>query len=138
MTVENKPNFWLSAFWSTMPVIIAIILVVFILVAISSFQWHLVLNVFRVLWPAFAVIIAFVYTLFLLTMKYPIGTITTGLMLIAFTLLLASQKGNYIADELRGYITDNFEINYFLGAITVIALALAFSTIRMKDRKSRR
>ena len=124
----RKPP-WLIALWSIVPVVLACVSIPFIAVAIIGFECRLVFDVFRVYWLVFLLIIVFVFILMLLVFKYPAGTISTGLLLIAFLLLIASAQENEIAQQLRSIIHKTVELDFVVGAITLLAFALAFSRI---------
>lgn len=129
MTTGGKPNkpAWLVTLRSIVPLVILLVLLPFILVAIVGFQWHLVLDVFKIWWIAFLVIIVFVYIMMLLISKYPAGTPIVGLLAIAFVFLLASPEKEYVAEKIRESVANTFDINYLVGAVTFFALALALA-----------
>jgi len=124
----SKPA-WLVALWSIAFVAIGLVLAVLITVATIGFQWSLLLTVFSLLWLAFLVIIVFVYILVFLATKYPLGTVSIGLLTIAFIFLLASFKGNDIGQQLNSAIYNLVDVNLLVGAFTISAFVLAFFTI---------
>jgi len=130
----SKPA-WQIALWSIVPVAIVCIIVPFIAVTIIGFDWGLVLNVFKVFWLAFLLVIVFVFGLMFLINRYPLGTITTGLLLIAFLFALASPKGNDIAQKLNSAIYDFADVNLLVGAFTISAFALAFVVAYKRGQK---
>lgn len=129
----SKPA-WLVSLWSIVPVAISLVITAFIAVAIIGFQWGLLLNVFRVWWLAFLVIIVFAYVIVFLVTKYPLGTISIGLLTIAFLFILASPKQNEIALKLNSAIYDFVDVNLLVGAFTISAFVLAFFVI-YKERQ---
>ncbi len=129
----RKPA-WLVALWSIVPVAIGLVITAFIAVAIIGFKWDLLLNVFRVWWLAFLVIMVFVCVIVFLVTKYPLGTISLGLFIIAFLFILASPKENEIALKLNSAIYDFVDVNLLVGAFTISAFALAFFAI-YKERQ---
>ncbi len=132
----TKPA-WLLALWSIVLVAIGLVLTVFIAVSIVGFQWGSLLTAFRVLWPAFLVIIGFVYVLVLLVARYPLATVSSVLLTVGFLFLLASLKRNDIGQPLNSAIYDAFDVNLLVGAFTISAFVLALFTI-YKEREGKR
>lgn len=129
----SKPA-WLVALKLIVPIVIIIVLMPFITVAIVGFQWGLLLNVFKVLWLAFLVIIGFVYVLLFLLTKYPFGTVSIGLLCLASILMFASPQGNTFAQQLRSTIQGFVDINYLVASFTIMAFLLAFFSIYKEKR----
>jgi uncharacterized membrane-anchored protein len=48
---------------------------------------------------------------------------------LGVVLIVASQKGEWITDKVRGYIDTNFDLNYMMGGIAMIGIILALIPI---------
>ena len=120
----------LSAFWSITPIIIAFVAAIFIAIAKVGFDWILVLHAFRIFWLALLILTITVYILVFLGIKYPYGTPRIALIIITLIFYLASIKEHFISEHIRNYINKIFELDYLVAAITILALAVAFATIR--------
>ena len=129
----SKPA-WLVALWSIVFVAISLIVTSFIAVMIIGFQWDLLLHLFKVWWLAYLLILAFVYVIVFLVIRYPLGTILSGLFVVAFLLVLASPKNNDIATRLNAAIRGYVDVSFLIGAFTITAFALAFYAI-YRERK---
>jgi len=134
--MDNKvsKSAWLVALWSVAYVAIGIVITSVIATIIIGFQWGLLLNVFKVLWLAYLLILVFVYFIVFLVIKYPLGTISTSLFIIAFLFVLASPRDNELASKLNSAIYDFVDVNLILGAFTILAFVLAFFAI-YKERQ---
>ena len=120
----------LSAFWSITPIIIAFVASIFIAVAKVGFDWILVLYAFRIFWLALLILTITVYILMFLSFKYPYEMPKLALLIITLIFYLASIKEHFISEHIRNYINKIFELDYLVAAITILALAVAFATIR--------
>lgn len=129
----SKPA-WLVALWSVVIVAISLIVTSFIAVIIIGFQWGLLLDVFKVWWLAYLLILVFVYVIVFLVIRYPVGTIVSSLFVAAFILVLASPKNNEISIRLNAIIRGNVDASFLIGAFTIVAFALAFYAI-YRERK---
>lgn len=129
----NKPS-WRTILWAIAVPVVAIVITVFIVVAITGFEWHLVLEVFKANWILFVSVIALVAILLLLRTRYPKRAPVVALLVIALVLIFSSSKGNQIAETMRRLINDSFDISFLVGGITVFALAVAIATISEKER----
>ena len=130
---DNKP-LWKIILWAIVTPVVAIVLAVFIGVAMTGFQWHLVLEIFKVHWILFVSVIALTFVVVLLMARHPKGTAVTTLLVVGFVFVLASMQDNQIAEKMREYISNTFDINLLLGAITVMSLALAIATISKREQ----
>jgi len=131
----SKPA-WLVALWSVVFVAIGIVITSVIATIMIGFQWGLLLNVFKIWWLAYLLIIGFVYFIVLLIIKYPLGTISFSLFIVAFLFVLASPKNNEIALKLNSAIYDFADVNLLIGAFTIIAFVLAFYAIYRERKKN--
>lgn len=131
--VSKSP--WAVAGWSVAYVAIAIVITSVIATAIIGFQWGLLLNIFKIWWPAYLLLLGFVYLIVLLIIKYPLGTISFSLFIVAFLFVLASPKNSEIALKLNSAIYDFADVNLLIGAFTIIAFVLAFYAIYREERK---
>lgn len=129
----RKPA-WLVALWAMVPIAICLVITAFTAVAIIGFQWGLLLTVFRVWWLAFLLIMVFVYVIVFLATKYPLGTVSIGLLTIAAIFILASLKENDMAQQLNSAIYSFVDVNLLVGAFTISAFVLAFFAI-YKERE---
>lgn len=134
--MDNKvsKSAWLVALRSVAYVAIGIVITSVIATIIIGFQWGLLLNVFKIWWLAYLLIIVFVYFIVFFVIKYPLGTISSSLFIVAFLFVLASPKDNEIALKLNSAIYDFVDVNLLIGAFTILAFVLAFYAI-YKERK---
>jgi len=136
--MDNKvsKSAWLVALWSVVFVAIGIVITSVIATIIIGFQWGLLLNVFKIWWLAYLLIIGFVYFIVLLIIKYPLRTISFSLFIVAFLFVLASPKNNEIALKLNSAIYDFADVNLLIGAFTILAFVLAFYAIYRERKKN--
>ena len=134
MENNGKRPLWKIILWAIATPVVAIVLTVFIGVAMAGFQWHLVGEVFRAFWILFVSVIVLVAVLMLLMARLPKGAPVTALLVIAFVFIVSSWKGNEIAETMREFISNTFDISLLVGGITVMALALAIATVGKKER----
>jgi len=118
-------------------VAVVLVLTVFLAVWIGGFQWGLLLNAFRLLWPLLVGIVLFTYLLVFFAARYPLGTVSIVLLMVGFLFLLASPKGNDFGQRLNSAIYRAVDVNLLVGAFTVFALILALFTI-FKEREGKR
>jgi len=134
MEKTSGKSVWLVALQGIVPLVILLVLMPFVtVVIIAGFQWHLILDVFKFWWLSFLVIIGFVYIMVVLMLKYPVKTPIVLLSATALVFLLASPEQNYVAEKMRAFIANQYDINYLLGAFTFVALALAIATIKKRS-----
>lgn len=124
---------WKTILWAIAVPAVAIVIAVFVGVAMVGFQWHLVGHVFRAQWILFVSIFALVFVLMLLTSRYSKRVLVIGLLAIAILFILSSVKGSEITENIRGFINGIFDISFLVGGITIMALALAIATISKKE-----
>jgi len=134
--MDNKvsKSDWLVALRLVAYVAICIVITSVIATVIIGFQWGLLLNVFKILWRLYLLIIVVVYFIVFSVIKYPLGTISFSLFIVAFLFVLASPINNEIALKLNSAIYDFVDVNLLTGAFTILAFVLAFCVI-YKDRK---
>jgi len=134
MESMSKKPLWKIVLWAILTPVVAVVLTVLIVVAMGEFRWHLFPEVFRAFWILFVCVIALVAILMLLMARLPRGAPVTALLVIAFIFLLSSWRGNEIAEEIRGFINDTFDISLLVGGITIMGVALAIATIHRKEQ----
>ena len=130
----SKKPLWKIVLWAILTPVVAIVLTVSIIVAVEGFQWHLFPEIFRAFWILFVCVIALVAILMLLMARLPKGAPVTALLVVAFVFIVSSWKGNGIAETMREFINNTFEINLLVGGITIMGLALAIATIKRKEQ----
>ena len=131
--MSQKP-LWEIVLWAILTPVIAILVTVFVVFAILGFQWHLIAEVFRSFWLLFVCVIALVAVLMLLIARLPRGAPVTLLLVLGFLFVMSSWKTNEIADAMRGFISNTFDINYLVGGVTIMGLALAIATIKKREQ----
>ena len=130
----SKKPLWQVVLWAILTPVVAILITVFIVVAMQGFQWNLFPEIFRTFWILFVCVIALVAILMLLMARLPKGAPVTALLVIAFVFILSSWKGNAIAETLREFISNTFHISFLVGGVTIMALALAIATISKEEQ----
>ena len=130
----SKQPLWKIVLWAILTPVVAIVLTVFIVVAVQGFEWHVFREVFRAFWILFVGVIVLVAILILLMTKFPKGAPVTALLVAALALIVSSWKGNEIAGIIREFINNTFEINLLVGGVTIMGLALAIATISKKQQ----
>lgn len=136
--MKNKPDKKSDcrmAWQSVVTVVAAVILSVFVAVALIGFQWSLLLDTFRNLWLILIIVIVVISGLFFAVNKYPLKTSIIILLGFCFLFLLASPKNQLIAQEIRELVNNAFDVSYLIGSITFLALAVAFATALKSKNK---
>jgi len=136
--MKNKPDKksdYRIAWQSVVTVVAAVILSVFVAVALIGFQWSLLLDTFRNLWLILIIVIVVISGLLFVVNKYPLKTSIIILLGLCFLFLLASPKNHLIAQEIRELVNNTFDISYLIGSITFLALAIAFATALKSKNK---
>lgn len=111
----------------------AIVITVFVGVAVAGFEWSLVVELFKRQWVLFLVIFGVVFGLLFLMARDARKVIFIGLLTIAFLFILASLEGGVVSDSIRQFIDGLFDIRYLVGSISVMALALAIFRINKNE-----
>lgn len=130
----SKKPLWQIVLWAILTPVVAILITVFIAFAMGGFQWHLIPEIFRAFWILFLCVIALVAILMLLMVRLPRGAPVTLLLVAGFLFILSSWRGNEIAEAIRGFIDNTFDISLLAGGITVMGLALAIAKISRKEQ----
>lgn len=130
---KNRP--WKIALWGILGLAAVLVLITFLSAIITGFTWAKLAGLFETFWIAYVVILAFVYILLLMFLSSSYKMMVYSFMGLAVVLVIASAKGNWIADKIRGYIDTNFELNYLMGGIAMFGIVLALSAIRKDIQK---
>ena len=121
-------SWWVIALWSTLAVTIALAISVLVAVVISGFQWYIFMQILMLWWLAFLILIVLIDVVIVLTVQFPLQTISITLLTFASLFTMASAQ-NTTGQALRSFISERLDLDYLVAAITVFAFLLAFVTI---------
>lgn len=131
--LKNRP--WKMALWAILYMAAGLVIITFLSAIITGFTWTKLAGLFETFWIVYAVILAFVYILLFAFFSSIYKMMVYSFMGLAVVLLIASQKGNWIADKIRGYIDTNFDLNYLMGGIAMFGIILALIPIWQDIKK---
>jgi hypothetical protein len=124
---KNRP--WKMALWFILWVLVIIVAINFISAFKDGFTWMKLAGSFKHLWIVDVVILAFLYLILFAFFSSIYKTIVFLFSGLGVVLIVASQKGEWITDKVRGYIDTNFDLNYMMGGIAMIGIILALIPI---------
>ena len=130
---KNRP--WKIALWGILGLAAVLVLITFLSAIITEFTWTKLAGLFEKFWIAYVIILAFVYILLFAFFSSTYKMVVYSFMGLAVVLVIASAKGNWIADKIRGYIDTNFDLNYLLGGIAMFGIILALIPIWQDIKK---
>lgn len=120
---------WQMALLLSLSAVLAIVVVVFAAAIVDGFSCSLVARLFVSLWPAFLIVVVFVYVIGFFFSWRPAGTVMFSLGVVSLILILASMQDSELAEILRSGINGIVDIKYLGVGITIAAFALAFHAI---------
>ena len=115
-------------------ILVVMLVLVVLAVAIEGFQWELLFQTLGVFRLAFPIILACVFILAFLVLRFHIYTAIAMLLVGTFAFFLASIKTNPVSQQISEYIRVQFEVELFAAAITMLALAIALFEVYMRPR----
>lgn len=122
-----------AGIWAGFALLLMVVLVV-VCVAVKGFRWELFFQALCSLRLVFPVMLAFVFILAFLVLRFPIYNMFVMLLVVALAFLLASMKNNPISQQISEYIHTQFEVELFAAAITMLALVSALFEVYRRSR----
>lgn len=132
-SLKNRP--WKMALWMVLCLAAVLVVITFLSAIITEFTWTKLAGLFETFWIVYVVILVFVYILLFAFFSSIYKMMVYSFMGLAVVLVIASQKGNWIADKIRGYIDTNFDLNYLMGGIAMFGIILALIPIWQDIKK---
>ena len=123
------------ALWAVVCLAVTLVVITFLSAIITGFSWTKLAGLFNTFWIAYVVILAFIYILLFAFFCSVYKMMVYSFMGLALILVIASEKGNWIADKIRGYIDTNFDLNYLMGGIAMFGIILALIPIWQDIKK---
>ncbi len=130
---KNRP--WKMALCGVLCLAVSLVIITFLSAIITEFTWAKLAGLFEKYWIAYIIILAFVYILLFAFFSSFYKMMVYSFLGLAVVLVIASQKGNWIADKIRGYIDTNFDLNYLMGGIAMFGIILALISVSKDIKK---
>lgn len=135
LSIKRLLTHWLIPVWVTLAIYLAFFL---LSLTTSHFDWAISGRLLVVLSPILATMLFVMYVFWYLIPKWPLETALIMLAIMCIIFLLASGKDFPIASQIRDYISNNFDINYFAASMTIAGLVIAIFALYSQEKKRKR
>lgn len=135
LSTKRLITYWLRPVW----IILALMLVLFLFVLTTSrFDWVTAWHLLIVLLPVYGLMLATMYVLWYLVPTWPLETGMITLLIMFSVYLFASLNDNNLALQLRTYLSEHFNTDFFAVSMTLGGLLVALYAIYIQQRKQKR
>lgn len=134
LSIKRLITYWLIPVW----VALVFTLVLFVIALTTThFDWAMTGRFLLAFSPILGVTLALMYILWYLVPRWPLETGLIVLLIMFGAYLFASLNDNNLALQVRAYLSERFNIDFFAASMTLGGLLIALYAIYIQQRKSK-